>query len=54
MDSEYMQAQAVIGEVKKVVTGKDECIQKAFAVILAGGHVFLLSGSGYVQPVSGR
>ena len=41
MDSEYMQAQAVIGEVKKVVTGKDECIQKAFAAILAGGHILI-------------
>lgn len=33
--------QRVISEVKKVVTGKDECIIKAFAVILAGGHILI-------------
>lgn len=31
----------VIDEVKKVVTGKDDCIRKVFAVILAGGHVLI-------------
>lgn len=41
MNSEYKQAQAVIEEVKKVVTGKDECIKKAFAAILAGGHILI-------------
>lgn len=35
------QAQLVIEEVKKVVTGKDDCIQKAFAAILAGGHILI-------------
>lgn len=31
----------VINEVKKAVTGKDDCIRKAFAVILAGGHILI-------------
>lgn len=33
--------QQVLGEVKKVVTGKDECVNKVFAVILAGGHILI-------------
>ena len=32
-------AQIVIDEVKKAVKGKDECIIKAFAALLAGGHI---------------
>lgn len=28
-------------EVKKAVTGKDDCIYKAFAAILAGGHILI-------------
>ncbi len=35
------QVQAVINEVRKAVTGKDDCIYKAFAVILAGGHILI-------------
>ncbi len=35
------QAQAVMEEVKKVIIGKDECIRKVMAAILAGGHVLL-------------
>ena len=31
----------VVNEVRKVVTGKDECIYKAFAAILAGGHILI-------------
>ncbi len=31
----------VIDEVKNVVTGKDDCIYKVFAAILAGGHVLI-------------
>lgn len=31
----------VICEVKKAVTGKDDCIKKAFATILAGGHILI-------------
>ena len=34
-------ANLVIEEVKKSVTGKDECIKKAFATILAGGHILI-------------
>lgn len=28
-------------EVRKALTGKDECIQKAFAAILSGGHILI-------------
>lgn len=31
----------VLNEVKKAVTGKDACIKKVFAAILAGGHVLI-------------
>ncbi len=31
----------VVNEVRKVVTGKDDCIYKAFAAILAGGHILI-------------
>lgn len=41
MDQYYNCAKAVIDEVKQVVTGKDECICKAFAAILAGGHILI-------------
>lgn len=34
-------AEAVINEVKKIVSGKDSCIYKAFAAILAGGHILI-------------
>lgn len=37
----FQQAIAVISEVKKAVTGKDECIGKALAAILAGGHILI-------------
>lgn len=33
--------QAVLNEVKKAVTGKEDCIKKAFAAILAGGHILI-------------
>ena len=31
----------VVNEIRKVVTGKDDCIFKAFAAILAGGHILI-------------
>lgn len=34
-------AKAVINEVKKIVSGKDACIYKTFAAILAGGHILI-------------
>lgn len=34
-------AKKVIEEVKKAITGKDDCILKAFAAILAGGHILI-------------
>ncbi|HCT93175.1 MAG TPA: AAA family ATPase [Lachnospiraceae bacterium] len=41
MQEEYLRALMVTEEVKKAVTGKDECIQKGFAAILAGGHLLI-------------
>lgn len=41
MATAYECAELVIDEVKKVVTGKDDCIKKAFAALLAGGHILI-------------
>lgn len=41
MATAYECADLVINEVKKVVTGKDDCIKKALAAILAGGHILI-------------
>lgn len=41
MNAEYEKAKAVMGEVARVVTGKDDCIRKVFAAILAGGHILI-------------
>lgn len=41
MQQAFRIAQQVIQEVKKAVTGKDDCICKAFAAILAGGHILI-------------
>jgi len=41
MATAYECANFVIEEVKKVVTGKDDCIKKALAAILAGGHILI-------------
>lgn len=41
MSQIYENARAVMDEVKRAVTGKDDCIQKAFAAILAGGHILI-------------
>ncbi|MBQ7776119.1 MAG: MoxR family ATPase [Lachnospiraceae bacterium] len=37
----YQKAQEVLEEVKKVVHGKDKCVEKAFSAILAGGHILI-------------
>lgn len=39
--SEYEIALSIITEVKKAILGKDECIVKCVAAILAGGHILL-------------
>ena len=31
----------VLSEVRKAITGKDDCISKVFAAILAGGHILI-------------
>lgn len=41
MSENSRKAHEVIEEVKKVITGKDDCIRKLMAAILAGGHVLL-------------
>ena len=41
MGMEYETAKAVMEGVARVVTGKDDCIKKAFAAILAGGHILI-------------
>lgn len=39
--SAYEKVCDVLEEVKKVVHGKDECVEKALSAILAGGHILL-------------
>lgn len=52
MDKYYEEAEAVIAQVKRVVIGKDACIQKAMAAILAGGHILIEDIPGSVrQPL---
>lgn len=41
MEQIYRHAAAVLEEVKRAIAGKDACISKAFAVILAGGHILI-------------
>ncbi len=41
MQQEYQAARRVMQEVGKAITGKDDCIRKAFAAILAGGHILI-------------
>lgn len=40
-ENAYRQAILVINEVKNAVTGKDECIARAFSAILARGHILI-------------
>ena len=37
----YNNAMSVIREVSKVVTGKEQNILKAFAAVIAGGHILI-------------
>ncbi len=37
----YEKALQIVAEVKKAVIGKDDCIAKSVAAILAGGHILL-------------
>lgn len=37
----FLAAEVVTEEIKKAVRGKDACIRKAFAAILAGGHILI-------------
>lgn len=41
MKEKSRKAHLVMGEVRKVIVGKDECIEKVMAAILAGGNVLL-------------
>ena len=40
-NKEQTAAMEIIREAKKAVIGKDDCIMKAVAAILAGGHILL-------------
>lgn len=37
----YDKVQEVLREVRNVVKGKDDCVEKAFSAILAGGHILI-------------
>lgn len=37
----YEKVQEVLQEVQRAVKGKDSCVEKAFAAILAGGHILI-------------
>lgn len=37
----YNRAQEVLREVRTVIKGKDDCVEKAFSAILAGGHILI-------------
>lgn len=37
----YQKAWDIIGQVKQVIQGKDACIQKLLAAMLAGGHILI-------------
>lgn len=37
----YERARAVLAEVRTVIKGKDDCVEKAFCAILAGGHILI-------------
>ena len=41
MENAYQKADAVVEEVKKVLAGKENCIRKALAAVLAGGHILI-------------
>lgn len=41
MEERYQKAHLVMDEVRKTIVGKDDCIEKVMAAILAGGHVLL-------------
>lgn len=37
----YRKVQQVLREVRLVVKGKDDCVEKAFSAIMAGGHILI-------------
>ncbi len=41
MEEQYMDIEKVMQEIKKVIVGKDEIIEKVLMAILAGGHVLI-------------
>ncbi len=41
MEEQYMGLERVMQEIKKVIVGKDEIIEKVLMTILAGGHVLI-------------
>lgn len=41
LEERYQKAHLVMDEVRKSIVGKDDCIEKVMAAILAGGNVLL-------------
>lgn len=41
MEEQYMDLEKVMQEIKKVIVGKDEIIEKVLMAVLAGGHVLI-------------
>lgn len=41
LSPEYQKIVCIMDEVKKVIAGKDTCIEKVFAAILGGGHILI-------------
>ncbi len=37
----YQKAQEIIGQVRQVIQGKDDCIRKVLTAILSGGHILM-------------
>ena len=54
MEKVYEYAAAVLAEVKRAIAGKDACITKAFATILAGGHILIEDVPGVGKTKIGR
>ena len=41
MKNSAQEAMKVVREVQKAVIGKDHCIEKVMAAVLAGGHILI-------------
>ena len=41
METSAKEARKVLREVEKAVIGKNDCVEKVMAAILAGGHILI-------------